>query len=55
MIDQDSPVRVVRIRSGQLVVRPVESPAMAARPSGGEAPAGLELDLDFDVENPQTI
>jgi membrane-bound ClpP family serine protease len=55
MIDQGSPVRVVRIRSGQLVVRPVESPAMAERPSGGEAPAGLELDLDFDVENPQTI
>lgn len=50
LIAQGARVRVVRVRSGQLVVRQVESPS-AARPSGDEAPP----DLDLDVENPELI
>lgn len=51
LIAQGARVRVVRARSGQLVVRALESAATAARPSGDAAPS----DLDLDVENPQLI
>ena len=51
LIAQGARVRVVRARSGRLVVRAVESAATAARPSGDAAPS----DLDLDVENPQLI
>lgn len=53
LIAQGSRVRVVRVRSGQVVVRAIEAPATPGPTPSGDAPPAESFDLD--VENPQLI
>lgn len=55
LIAEGSRVRVVRVRSGQLIVRPVEASSVAPAPAPAARPPddGPAADFDLDVENPQ--